>query len=240
MNILATVCARGGSKGVPRKNLRMLGSHSLLEIAIRKALAVKEISDVVVSTDDSEIASKAKKAGAKVPFMRPAELASDTAPKFPVLKHALQECEKAFGKKYDLVVDIDVSVPFTTPEDISSALRMMGGSKPVDTVVAAYVSKHSPYFNMMEEDKEGYISVCKRLGLEIVRRQDAPRVFQLTAGILVLKRKVLLEGSSVYAGRVKPYIMPEERSAMIDSELDFRVAEFMLEKNPGLLWWVGK
>jgi N-acylneuraminate cytidylyltransferase/CMP-N,N'-diacetyllegionaminic acid synthase len=240
MSILVTICARGGSKGVPRKNLRELAGHSLLEIAISKSLALGEDVDVVVSTDDEQIAEAARAAGAKVPFLRPAALATDTAPKFPVLKHALEESERAFNKKYDLIVDVDVSVPFPSPEDMQNAIQVMKGNPDVDTLAAAYESDHSPYFNMMEENEEGYISVCKKPKVELRRRQDAPIVYQLTAGILATRRKVLLERDTVYTDRAKPYVMSPEKSVMIDSELDFKLAEFLIKENVVEIGWVEK
>lgn len=240
MSILVTICARGGSKGVPRKNLRELVGHSLLEIAISKSLTLEEDVDIVVSTDDEQIAEVARAAGAKVPFLRPTALATDAAPKFPVLKHALEESERAFNKRYDLIVDVDVSVPFTSPEDMKNAIQIMKDNPNVDTLVAAYASGHSPYFNMMEENEEGYISISKKPKVELRRRQDAPIVYQLTAGILATRRKVLLERDTVYTGRVKPYIMPAEKSIMIDTELDFKMAEFLIKENVVGIDWVKK
>ncbi|MBU0532277.1 acylneuraminate cytidylyltransferase family protein [Candidatus Micrarchaeota archaeon] len=228
MNILITICARGGSKGVPKKNLLKLDGKSLLELAITKGLALKESIDVIVSTDNNEIADVARKAGAKVPFMRPANLAIDTAPKFPVLKHALKESEKIFNKRYDIIVDLDVSVPFTTKDDITKAIQMMKDDQATDTLVAAYVSDHNPYFNMMEE-KHGYLTLCKKPQSSLNRRQDAPTVYQLTAGILVTRRNILLEGNSLYTNKVKAFVMPLQRSVMIDNELDFQFAKFLIQ-----------
>lgn len=236
MDVLGLICARGGSKGIPRKNLKELGGHSLLEIAIKKAIASKIFSEIIVSTDDPEIATLAKTTGAKVPFIRPKTLASDKSPKYLVFRHALKKAEKLFGKKYDVLVDIDVSVPFTTPEDIEAVIKLMEKEKP-DAIVSSYVARHNPYFNMMEVGKGGFIHISKKPKSELRIRQESPQVLQLTAGIIAAKRTVLLKGNTLYTDRVKAYIMPEERSVMVDNEIDFKLAKILFDEGVVKIEW---
>src|SRR5215216_5729007 len=147
--ILATICCRGGSKGVPGKNIKNLKGKPLIAYTIEAAKASTLINDLIISTDDVTIADIAKKYGASVPFMRPADLASDIASKWPVFIHAVEEYEKLTGNIVDYLVDLDVTVPLKTSEDIDGAIQMALADTGTDVVITGYEPERNPYFNMM-------------------------------------------------------------------------------------------
>lgn len=224
MRIIATICARGGSKGVPRKNLRMLCGKPLIVHTIEQALACKAIDRTYVSTDDAEIAEAARAAGAAVPFLRPAELATDAAGKLPVIRH-LAEHVLAHDGPFDLLVDLDPTSPLREVADIQACIDAM---KPgVDNVITAYPSEKSPYFNMVERNGEGWARLVKPIEPPPLRRQDAPQVFSMNASIYVWRRETLARG--LFEGRTQLHVMPRERSVDIDSELDFMLVEKLME-----------
>jgi len=144
--ILVVIGARAGSKGVKGKNIKPLNGKPLIAYTIEKALAWTKADRVVVSTESEEIAAVAKKIGAQVPFMRPAEMSTDTAAKGPALRHALKSCEKIDSVKYSLVVDLDVTAPIRTTEDLDNCLKIFNEHKP-QTLFSVVVAHKNPYFN---------------------------------------------------------------------------------------------
>ncbi len=225
--ILVTICARGGSKGVKNKNIRPLAGKPLIAHTIWQALNWGKAADVVVSTDSPEIAEVAKKYGASAPFMRPAELATDTAAKIPVIRHALQQ----MGNGYDVVVDLDPTAPLRKIEDLNKSLNIFltQKAKSVFSVVAAH---KNPYFNMVELDGSGFANLSKKLPSGIIRRQDAPKVYNLNASIYVYSPEFLAGAATVFSDRSAVYEMDEISSFDIDRELDFKLVEFFI--NEGL------
>ncbi|MBI4423589.1 MAG: acylneuraminate cytidylyltransferase family protein [Elusimicrobia bacterium] len=230
MRVIATICARGGSKGVPRKNLRMLCGKPLIVHSIEQALACRSIERTYVSTDDLEIAEVARRAGAKVPFLRPAELATETAGKIPVIRH-LAAHVLANDPPFDLLVDLDPTSPLRALEDIQACIDAVHSG--VDNVITAYPAEKSPYFNMVERDGDGWARLVKPLDPPAVRRQDAPEVFSMNASIYVWRRETLERG--LFGGKTHLHVMPRERSVDIDSEFDFMIVEKLMEgrRQPG-------
>jgi CMP-N,N'-diacetyllegionaminic acid synthase len=238
-NILCVIGARGGSQGVPGKNVRPLLGKPVIAWAIQKALAVPGIDRVLVTTDSDEIAGVALAAGAAVPFIRPAALASSEAGKFQVWQHALQTCEQQDGISYDLFVDIDCTNPLLQVGDIEGALQKFrllrqGGHTP-DAVFTISEARRNPYFNLVEPDAEGALKMSKRLGNgTVLARQRAPTVFEHVAGTYVLATKYLKSASHLLDGRAFGYQIPLERAFDIDSELDFALIEFLLKRQLSL------
>jgi CMP-N,N'-diacetyllegionaminic acid synthase len=222
---LCTICARGGSKGVPGKNVRVLAGRPLIAHSVEQAAATKLFDRVVVSTDSEEIAAAARDAGAEVPFMRPRELATDTAPKVPVIRHALQASERHYGATFDIIVDLDATSPLRVPEDIVACVRLAEGGAP--NVITGTPSRHSPYFNMVEE-RDGGISLVKTPGAAIARRQDAPRTYDMNASIYVWRRDALLADGPLITKGTRLHVMPAERSIDVDSELDWMMVERLM------------
>lgn len=229
-DVLCTICARGGSKGVPRKNVRDVGGKPLIAHTIADALEWDRTTDLVVSTDDEEIRDVARDHGASAPFLRPDELATDEAAKLPAIEHATREMERRRDRRYDYVVDLDATAPLRTVEDIERCFRV-GRAADVTNAYTVTEADKNPYFNMVELDEEGYASLSKQLDDDVVRRQDAPTVYEMNASIYVYERSFLAETDSVHGERTKVSIMPRERSVDIDTPLDLAFVEFLMERS---------
>jgi CMP-N-acetylneuraminic acid synthetase len=236
--ILCVIGARGGSQGVPGKNVRSLLGEPVITRAIRKALAVLDIDRVVVSTDSEQIAEVARKAGADVPFMRPAALASSDTGKFQVWQHALQACEEQDGLTYDLYIDIDCTNPLIEISDIEGALLRFrqlhqNGHNP-DAVFTVSEARRNPYFNLVEPEADGVLKMSKSLGNgTVLARQRAPTVLEHVAGTYVLATSYLRSANHLLDGRAFGFKIPPERAFDIDSELDFSIIEFLLKRQMG-------
>lgn len=233
MSTTCVIGARGGSKGVANKNIRPMLGKPLIAWSIEQALACPEIDRVVISTDSPAIAEAARAAGAETPFMRPAELANDTAGKWEVWQHALGACEAHYGAPVDLFVDLDCTSPLRDVEDISKAIAQFRASD-VDAVFTVCDARKNPYFNMLEEE-DGILRICKKLPKPIVRRQDAPRVFEHVASIYVLSPDYLRRGTGLLSGRTHGYDIGTAKSPDIDNESDFEFVEYLMKKRLGLL-----
>lgn len=226
--VLCTICARGGSKGVPNKNIREVGSKPLIAHTVQHALEWDHDTDVIVSTDSSAIAEVASDHGAAVPFMRPDELATDTAAKLPVIQHAVSETENQFGKTYDYVVDLDATAPLRTVEDIENCFDVVADSDAQNAYTVTEADKN-PYFNMVELGPDGYASLSKTADYEITRRQDVPSVYTMNASIYVFERDFLMNTDSIHGDRTRVSEMPPERSVDIDRPIDLAFIEFLFE-----------
>jgi CMP-N,N'-diacetyllegionaminic acid synthase len=220
---------RGGSKGVPDKNLRRLLGKPLMAYTIEQALQSGLFKHVVVSTDSQKIAEAARSFGAEVWFIRPPEMATDSASKLPAIRHALLESEHYFGHKFDVLVDLDVTSPLRLVEDITGAYEQFV-REDADILITASPSRKNPYFNMVE-NVNGLIQIVKQFDKQIERRQDAPQVFDMNASIYIWKRKALLEYDTLFTDKTALFVMPEERSVDIDTELDWNIVEYIIGKS---------
>jgi CMP-N,N'-diacetyllegionaminic acid synthase len=228
MFILGTICCRGGSKGVPGKNIKMLNGKPLIAYTIETALASSLLNDTIISTDAENIATIAKSFGANVPFMRPNDLATDTASKWPVFIHALESYEKMYGVTVDYLVDMDVTVPLKNAADINGAIQKALDDTTVDVVITGYEPERNPYFNMMEVMPNGFAEIVKKGEKPIVRRQDAPEVYSLTPAAYVVKKSALYNYEHWSKAHCKIYPMPRERAVDIDTDIDFKIVEFLM------------
>ena len=226
--ILALIPARGGSKGVPHKNIRPVAGKPLIAYSIEAALSAREILyRVVVSTDDEQIAATARQLGAEVPFLRPADLANDKSPMVPVVRHAVQFIEQQDSVHLDWVLLLQPTALFRTAEDIRAAvdLARQGGCDSVISVVQVF-STHPILMKKIENDRLLPYCIEEKEG---TRRQDyQPQAFMRNGAIYLVRRDVVFEKGSMWGDVVRPYVMPEERSVNIDSEMDLRLAELML------------
>ena len=228
MKNLCTICMRGGSRGVPNKNLRELLGKPLMAYTIEQALQSELFEHVVVSTDSEKISKLAQTYGAEAWFLRPAELATDKAPKLPVIRHTFLEAEKHYGKQFDVLVDLDATSPLRDVEDIAKAYRQFLDEE-ADILITACPARKNPYFNMVEIINDR-IQKVKQLDKNPVRRQDAPKVFDMNASIYIWKRRSLLESNTLFTDKTSLYVMSEERSVDIDTELDWEFVEFIIGK----------
>lgn len=227
LNIIGYIFARGGSKGIPRKNIRLLAGKPLIAYAIETAKQSRYINRVIVSTDDPEIAEIAKVFGADVPFLRPSELAGDTAPEWLAWRHALQEIQKEFGKIPDVFVSIPATSPLRNVSDIDRCISCLLESD-ADIVITVKKSDRSPYFNMVTLDENGYAKVVMQTGTTLFRRQDTPPVYDVTTVAYAARPGFILQKDGIFFGRVRAVEVPTERAIDIDTELDFRFAEFLI------------
>ena len=227
LNTLCTVCLRGGSKGVPGKNLRPLLGKPLMEYTILQAMESQLLDDIVISTDSEDIASIARKMGLHVWFLRPKHLASDQAAKIPVIIHALHEAEKYYNKKYSIIVDLDATSPLREMSDIDKSMEQFLNADSSNLVTVCKARKN-PYFNMIEK-RNGQYKIVKEMETPIIRRQDAPEIFEMNASIYIWKRSCLLSNQSIINKDTDCYVMPEDKSLDIDSESDFRYVEYLMK-----------
>ena len=221
MKPICFIGARGGSKGVKRKNIRKFGKKPLIAHSIETALDSGLFQKVVVSTEDEEIASISKKFGAEIPFERPKKLATDTTSFDEVLLHGVKELKKQ-GYNFDTIVNRDCTVPFIQITDMKGALRTFKKEK-CDLVCAVYKQHHNPYFNMMELNSKQKLEFSKNNN-NFVGRQKAPIVYQLN-GLFVLNVKSLLKYKKFYMPNIIPYEISPKSGFMIDTEFEFKIGE---------------
>jgi CMP-N,N'-diacetyllegionaminic acid synthase len=227
--ILCTICARGGSKGVKNKNIKELNGKPLIAYTIEQAKASKLFEHIVISTDSDEIAKISKEFGAEVFFKRSPEMASDTAGKLDVIRDAFVRSEEFYHEKFDYLIDLDATAPLRNVEDIVNSFEQFLKENN-DNLITAMPSRRSPYFNLVEVEQNGKVSLSKKLENSVLRRQDAPKSYDMNASIYIWKRETILNEKSIFLENTGLYVMPEERSIDIDTELDFQFVEFLMRK----------
>ena len=226
MKTFAFIFARGGSKGLPGKNILDLNGKTLLGHAIDLALSIDEISEVYVSTDDKEIAKVAQLHDAKV-IIRPDILASDNSPELESWKHAINHL-KDEKKYFDKFVSLPTTSPLRSKEDVIRCLEMLDNSS--DLIVAVTESQRSPFFNIVKIDEKGLLKVFSEDN-SYARRQDVPKSYDLTTVSYVSTPDFILSATKIIEGRVKAVIVPQERAVDIDTEMDFMLAKLLINKN---------
>ena len=225
MNII-TICARGGSSGVPGKNIRPLCGKPLIGWTLEQAFASRVADEVFVSTDSEEIAKVARSFGAQVPFLRPAELATSTAGKIPVIQHLVDWVEAHKGP-VDAIVDLDPTSPLRDIADIQTCFSMLDAD--TDVVITGYEADKNPYFNMVEIKANGFYERVCLPGSEVLGRQSAPKVFAMNASIYAWHRRSL--SSSLWdSPKIRLHVMPRERSIDIDHAIDFDLVELLMKR----------
>lgn len=227
MKPLVIIPARGGSKGIPHKNIKLLGGKPLICRAIDNARSVAPDTDICVSTDDSEIIQVVEDYGLKVPFIRPAELAADNSGTYEVLLHALSFYEQQ-GRTYDTIILLQPTSPFRRDEDISEALKLY--SPDIDIVVSVTEARANPYYNCFETDSDGFLHVSKGDG-KYIRRQDAPKAWEYNGAIYIINPQSLKRKSLGEFKRRRMYEMDELHSLDLDTPLDWRIAELLIAEN---------
>ena len=228
MTVFGVVFARGGSKGLPGKNLKKLAGKSLLERSISLGLSFPLIDKMICSTDSPEIADEARHLGADVPFLRPPQLSSDTAPEWGAWQHLAKHLVSQGASESDVLVSLPATAPLRSREDIYTAMQTFGGGA-FDVVLAITESSRNPWFNMVRLDP-----VTNRVELAVSahttavdRRQDAPQLFDITTVVYVTTLGFVLQSNRLFSGNVGSVLVPAERAVDIDTELDFQVAEFL-------------
>jgi len=227
MRVVALICARGGSKGLPGKNIRFLAGRPLIAWAISQAKAVNRVQRVIVSTDSEDIAEVARQAGAEVPFLRPAQLAQDNSPEWLVWRHALDFVKGDAGTYPEGLLVVPATAPLRAVTDLEQCLDEYekGG---VDVVVTVTDAHRSPYFNMVQVRKDGTVGLVIPPMSAIVRRQDVPVVYDLTTVAYVARPEFVMTQNGIFEGRVRSVHVPLERAIDIDTALDFKIAECLM------------
>ena len=224
--ILGVTPARGGSKGIREKNIRIIAGRPLIAFAIEVGLATRLIDRYIVSTDSKEIARIAVSLGATVPFERPAIIATDSAPMLPVLKHAVVEIEQQTGDVVEAVVLLDPTAPLRTVEDVENAIKLFQQGE-CDAVISVNKSAKNPYFNMVEI-RNGYCNLVKPIDPPVTRRQDAPEVFEMNTVVSIFSKKVVMNAKQRIPKKTRYLMIPRERSIDIDTPYDLQRLDFLL------------
>ena len=227
MKPICLIAARGGSKGVPKKNIKMIGGKPLIAHTIKSSLESKIFSHVIVSTDDNQIAQIAKKYGAEVPFLRPKKLATKNSSMDKVIDHTINKLF-SLGYDFDTLVNRDCTAPFIRISDIKKGISLLNKMKN-DLVVAAYQTHLNPYFNMMEFDSSKSLKFSKKTKKPVNNRQDAPIVYQLS-GFQIINITRFLKYKKIYMPQVLPIEISYKTALMIDSEFEFQIADCMFKK----------
>lgn len=226
MKFLYVIPARGGSKGIPHKNIKLLAGKPLIEYTIEVARALSEDKYICVSTDDNEIMEVVEQIGLVVPFKRPDYLSSDISGTYEVLLHALEYYESQ-GEYFDGLVLLQPTSPLRKVEQLRQAIELFDGS--VDVVVSVCESGQNPYYNLFEEDPTGYLKISKGDG-KIRRRQEAPHVWMFNGAIYVFNIKSLKQGYFDSYKRIRKFAMSQECSLDLDTPFDWTIAESLLRK----------
>jgi len=233
-DIICLVTARGGSRGVPRKNVAKVGGIPLVCRAVDAMLAAQRPDYCFVSTDDDEIAELCRERGANVPFKRPAELAGDDTPHYPVLQHAIQWYEETFNRRVRILCFVQPTAPFTLAEDIDRCIDAALSDPQCTAAISFVEARHNPYFVLFEE-VDGYLQPLMRErgferqigedGKRLLRRQDAPSVLQAAGMVFATKRFTIMELDSYYGTRAIPVVVDAERFCEIDHPTDLALAQ---------------
>jgi CMP-N-acetylneuraminic acid synthetase len=227
MRVLGVVTARGGSKGIPRKNIRLLCGKPLLQYTAESALAAKRLNRVILSTDDEEIAEVGRRCGLEVPFMRPPELAQDDTPTVPVLQDAVRRLEQS-GDRYEAILVLQPTNPLRRPEDIDGAIELLERTG-ADSVISFVEPGEKHPARMKFIDAEGRVQDPPFAeAFEGQRRQDLPKLYLREGSIYLTRRAVLMDQSSIKGRNCRAWMISEDRACNIDTPFDWFIAEQLL------------
>jgi len=226
MRTFAFIFARGGSKGVPGKNIKEICGKPLIAYSIEIAKEIESIEKIFVSTEDDNIATVAKKFGADI-IPRPINLAQDDSPEWLAWQHAIKWLGER-GDNFDIFVSLPTTSPLRNKKDIKQCLALF--NEEIDMVVGITEAARSPWFNMVREKKDGFLNIFIGNGETYVRRQDTPKIYDMTTIAYVSRPEFIKQATGVFDGKVKGVKIPAERAFDIDTELDFEIAEFLLKK----------
>lgn len=233
MGVLITICARGGSKGIPGKNIRLLNDKPLIEytIQVAKEFALRNKGKIAISTDSEEILAVVKNLGIDSEYVRPEFLATDHAGKVDAIRHLLTYEEKLSGHQYPFVLDLDVTSPLRTLKDLEEAYTLMKADKNALTLFSVNDAARNPYFNMVEEQENGYFNLSKQLKSTTLTRQSAPKVYDLNASFYFYNRAFFdSDSKGVITTRSLIYKM-DHICFDLDHIVDFEFMDFLMRSN---------
>lgn len=226
MKNFAFIFARGGSKGLPGKNIKPLAGKPLLQYSIDVAFACPSIERVFVSTDDDKIALVAANSGAIV-IDRPAELATDNCPEWLSWRHAIKWVTEHYGQ-FDGFVSLPATSPLRSVDDVEAAITKRIETN-ADICISVTSASRSPYFNMVKSNEQGFVELVNKPSSDVMRRQDAPEVFDITTVVYVTYPQFVLDNYGLFSGNVTSVEVPKERAVDIDDIYDFKLAEVFLQ-----------
>jgi CMP-N-acetylneuraminic acid synthetase len=224
MKIYAFIFARGGSKGVSGKNIKIMNGKPLISYSIEISQEIKSIEKIYVSTEDDKIATVAKEYGANI-IPRPNNLAQDDSPEWLAWQHAIQWLEEK-GENFDVFISLPATSPLRNKKDVTQCLAFF--NEETDMVVGVTEAARSPWFNMVKKDERGFIDILIKNENSYMRRQDTPKIFDMTTIAYVTRPKFIKNANGIFEGKVKGVEIPAERALDIDTELDWKFAEFMI------------
>jgi len=227
MKIFAYIFARGGSKGIPGKNIKTIGGKPLLEYSINSAMENNLIDRTFVSTDCKQITQVAEKSNITV-IDRPKDLALDNSPEWLAWQHAIEWTRKEI-EDFDIFVSLPATAPLRSINDVTNCINAL--TIDCDIVVTASETSRSPWFNMLRENDDGLSELLCKPNSNFTRRQDTPKGYNLCTVAYVSRPDFILDNSNIFDGKVKSVIIPEERSIDIDTMYDFKIAEFLINND---------
>ena len=227
MRTFAFIFARGGSKGVPGKNIKEICGKPLIAYSIEIAQEIESIDKIFVSTEDDNIATMAKEFGADI-IPRPHDLAQDDSPEWLAWQHAVKWLE-AKGESFDIFVSLPTTSPLRNKKDITQCLTSL--DEKTDVVVGVTEAARSPWFNMVQQDSDGFLKVLMENEKTYIRRQDTPKIYDMTTVAYVSTPEFILSADSLFEGRVKAVNIPRERAIDIDTEIDFMIADTIIKRD---------
>ena len=228
MKILCTICARGGSKGIKNKNLKKFLGKPLIYYTISQAKKIKRFTKIVCSSDSKNILKIAQKNKVDYALLRPKFLSNDKVEKLKAIKHCLINSEKYFNIKFDFVVDLDVTAPLRSINDIYKIINLISKKNNTNNILSLTPSRKNPYFNMVEIKRNNKLEIVKKISKKIHSRQKAPRVYEINAGIYAWKRKSLIKSYNLINKNTQYFIVPNSRSLDIDTPEDFKIVKSLL------------
>jgi CMP-N-acetylneuraminic acid synthetase len=229
MRVLGIVPARGGSKGIPRKNLCRLGGKPLLQYTAEAALKARRLSKVILTTEDAEIAEVGRSCGLEVPFLRPAELARDDTPTLSVVQHVMQEIEQA-GEYYDAICLLQPTTPFRRAEQIDECIELLQHENADAVITVLQVPmKYNPQW-VYWKDRNGHLILCTGSKEPITRRQDLPPAYHRDGSVYVTRRDVIMRHNSLYGERLCGYLLSPDDSVNIDGPVDLQHAQELIAR----------
>ena len=226
---ICSICVRGGSKGVLGKNHKLLMGKPLIAHSILQALETGLFDEISVSSDSDLLLEISENYGVKNLIKRPLDMANDTAPKLPAIRHCVRETEKITGKSFATCVDLDATSPLRNLSDVVNVVRLLEEST-AGNILTAMPARRSPYFNLLELSEDGAPVLSKPPKTAVDRRQDSPQCFDMNGSIYAWTYQSLMESEGLFNFDSRLYVMPEERSIDIDTDIDFEFVEFIMSK----------
>lgn len=232
MSILITICGRGGSKGIPGKNIKIIGGKSLIAYTIEVAKKFAKIysAEIELSTDSEEIKKVASEFGLNTQYTRPEYLATDSMGKLQVIKDIIRYSEKKNNIQYDIILDLDITSPLRSLEDLVCGLEILVNDENSTNLFSVSLPHRNPYFNMVEQGKNGYYNLVKKIDLDFFTRQSAPKVYDMNASFYFYKRSFFEKYDNLFAKNSLIYLMPH-LCFDLDESIDFDFMEFLLVNN---------